>query len=166
MDVFSHALWGYGLFGRHKPWAAMAFGAMPDMVSFGAFTVIRLVNGNYVGGKPPLESIPAWCFLLYDLSHSLLIALVACLLAWRLSRPLAFAVLAWPFHILLDIPFHTRHYFPTKFFYPLSDSFYDGIAWNTPAVWLPNVAGVLLVVGYRLWSRKKAAQAGPRPGPG
>ncbi|MDA3786338.1 MAG: hypothetical protein PF568_05580 [Deltaproteobacteria bacterium] len=160
MDIFSHSLWGYGLFGRHRPWLAMAFGAMPDLVSFGAFAVIRLVNGNYVAGKPSLEIIPAWCFLLYDLSHSLLIDLLACLLVFWQNRALAFVMLAWPFHILLDIPFHTRHYFPTKFFYPLTDYFYDGIAWNTPVVWLPNIAGVVVVVGYRLWQRKRLARSG------
>jgi hypothetical protein len=156
MDIFSHTLWGYGLFGRQKPLIAMAFGAMPDMVSFGAFAISRFVNGDYVHGKPPLDIIPGWCFLLYDLSHSILIAGLVTLLVFWLKRPLAFAMLAWPFHIVLDIPFHTRHYFPTKFFYPLSDYFYDGMAWNTLVVWLPNVAGVLVVVGYRLWSRKKA----------
>lgn len=159
MDTFSHTLWGYGLFGRKRPWLAMGMGAMPDVVSFGAFMVIRLVNGNYVAGKPPLEIIPAWCFVLYDLSHSLLIALLFCLLVFWKSRPLAFVMLAWPFHIMLDIPFHTRHYFPTKFFYPLSDFFYDGIAWSTPVVWFPNFAGVLVVVGYRLWSRRKKMES-------
>ncbi len=156
MDTFSHTLWGYGLFGQKRPWLAMVMGAMPDLVSFGAFAVIRLVNGNYVAGKPPLEIIPAWCFVLYDISHSLLIALLACgLIFWKIPE-LGFATLAWPFHILLDIPFHTRHYFPTKFFYPLSDFFYDGIAWSRPEVWLPNIAGVLVVVGWRLWRRRTA----------
>lgn len=159
MDIFSHSLWGYGLFGQKRPWPAMAFGIMPDMVSFGLFAIIRLVSGQYVSGKPPLEIIPAWCFLLYDLSHSLLIAVFVTLLFFRTRRSLAFAMLAWPFHILLDIPFHSRHYFPTKFFYPLSDYFYDGVAWNSAVVWFPNVAGVIVVVGYRLWRRRKAAGA-------
>lgn len=134
----------------------MAFGAMPDMVSFGAFAIIRFVNGEYVHGKPPLEIIPQWCFFLYDLSHSLLISLVLLLVVFWKSRALAFAMLGWPFHIMLDIPFHSRHYFPTKFFYPFSDYFYDGIAWNSLEVWLPNVAGVIVVVVYRLRSRRRA----------
>ena len=37
MDTFSHALWGRGLFGfRGHPWLALMWGAMPDLVSFGA----------------------------------------------------------------------------------------------------------------------------------
>ncbi|MEN8200791.1 MAG: hypothetical protein ABFR63_12045 [Thermodesulfobacteriota bacterium] len=155
MDVLSHTLWGYGLFGRKRPWSAMGFGCMPDMVSFGAFAVIRLVNGQPVAGKPALDTIPAWCFLFYDISHSLLIAILLSLIVFWMNRELAFAMLAWPFHILLDIPFHTRHYFPTKFFYPISDYFIDGIAWNSPAVWLPNLAGVILIVIYRVQMRVK-----------
>lgn len=160
MDTFSHTLWGYGLFGRQKPGLAMVFGAMPDLVSFGAFAIIRFANGDYIHGKPPLEIIPGWCFLLYDLSHSLLISLLVLGVVFWKSRELAFAMLAWPFHIMLDIPFHTRHYFPTKFFYPISDYFYDGIAWNTLQVWLPNVAGLIVVVGYRIKSRRSALDQG------
>lgn len=160
MDIFSHTLWGYGFFGRQKPWLAMAFGAMPDMVSFGVFAIIRFANGDYVHGKPPLDIIPGWCFVLYDLSHSLFISmLVLVFVLWKRAE-LGLAMLAWPFHILLDIPFHTRHYFPTKFFYPLSDYFYDGIAWSTPAVWLPNFGGVVLVVGWRLWRRRRVMGGG------
>ncbi len=159
MDIFSHTLWGYGLFGRQKPWLAMAFGAMPDMVSFGAFAIIRMANGDYVRGKPPLEIIPDWCFFLYDLSHSLLISLLMILVVFWKSRNLAFTMLGWPFHIMLDIPFHTRHYFPTKFFYPLSDIFYDGIAWSSPVVWFPNIAGVIVMVAYRVRSRRRVVQA-------
>lgn len=42
MDTFSHALWGYGLFGFRKsprlayPKFAALMGAMPDLISFGA----------------------------------------------------------------------------------------------------------------------------------
>lgn len=161
MDIFSHTLWGYGLFGRTKPWLAMAFGAMPDMVSFGAFAFIRMVNGQHVVGKPPLEIIPVWCFLFYDVSHSLLIAVTVLLLVLWKNRILAVAMLAWPFHIMLDIPFHTRHYFPTKFFYPLSDYSFDGIAWSNPFIWLPNIAGVILVVLYRLRNRVGEGKTAP-----
>ena len=153
MDTFSHSLWGYGLFGQRHPFPATWFGAMPDLISFGALMVIRLINGSYVPGKPPLEIIPPWCFLLYDLGHSLLIAALVITLVWRYRPGLVVPMLAWPFHILLDIPFHTRHYFPTKLFYPISDWFVDGIAWSTPQVWLPNLAGVLLITLFRLRQR-------------
>lgn len=155
MDIFSHTLWGYGLFGRKRPGLAMFFGAMPDLISFGAFTLIRLLQNQYVPGKPPLEVIPSWCFLFYDIGHSLLIALLSLLLVYCKNRSFAFAMLAWPFHILLDIPFHTKDYFPTKLLYPLSDFSFNGIAWSQPIVWLPNLAGVILVVAYRIRSRTK-----------
>jgi len=42
MDTFSHALWGYGLFGyKRYPWTAIFFGAMPDLISFGLLLLIN-----------------------------------------------------------------------------------------------------------------------------
>jgi len=68
---------------------------------------------------------------------------------------LAFAMLGWPFHILLDFPFHTRAYFPSKIFWPLSDFTVDGISWGQPKVWLPNLAGLILLYVYRKWIQPK-----------
>jgi len=46
MDTFSHALWARGLFGyRSRPWIALFFGAMPDLVSFGILLLIRILGG-------------------------------------------------------------------------------------------------------------------------
>ena len=36
-------------------------------------------------------------------------------------------MLAWPFHIILDFPFHSKEYFPTKIIWPVSDFSFDGI---------------------------------------
>jgi len=156
MDVFSHAAWGYGLFGQRRPCLAVAIGAMPDVMSFGIFFIIQVVTGEYKFGKPQLDTIPAWTFVMYDITHSLLIAVIAVVVvtAWR--RDLGFVMLAWPFHILLDIPFHTKEFFPTKFLWPASDFVIDGVAWSAPWVWFPNIAGVLLFVAYRTYRRRSA----------
>jgi hypothetical protein len=63
-------------------------------------------------------------------------------------------MLGWPFHICLDFPFHTAQYFPTQLFWPISDFVIDGIAWNTPWVWFPNVAGILVLYLWR-WRVKR-----------
>lgn len=156
MDTFSHALWGYGLFGfRHHPRLALFFGAMPDLFSFGALLLLHLFNGSYHFGKPNLAEIPHWVYLNYSITHSFVIcALVIGLVAW-FRRDIAFSMLGWPFHIVLDFPFHSRAFFPTPIFWPLSDFNVDGIPWSNPWVWFPNVAGLLVLLGYRFWKKKK-----------
>jgi hypothetical protein len=65
-------------------------------------------------------------------------------------------MLGWPFHILLDFPFHTKAYFPTKLFWPLSNITFDGISWTHPAVWFPNLAGIIILFFWR-WRLKRGA---------
>ncbi len=157
MDTFSHALWGRGLFGyRGHPWLALLFGAMPDLSSFGLLMIYRLFNGTYVPGPPPLATMPEWVFSSYNLTHSFVVALLLVWLAALMNRAVAFAMLGWPFHICLDFPFHTAKYFPTKIFWPLSDFYVDGVSWATPAVWFPNIAGLIVLFVWRYMQRKKA----------
>ena len=156
MDVFSHAAWGYGLFGQRKPLLAVAIGAMPDLLSFGIFFVVRIATNTYEFGKPALETIPGYIFVMYDITHSLLIAGVLAGLVYIWRKDIGFVMLAWPFHLLLDIPFHSREFFPTKLLWPVSDFIIDGVAWTAPWVWFPNLAGVLLLVGYRIRKRRLA----------
>jgi hypothetical protein len=156
MDTFSHALWGYGLFG-YKRYAALAlfFGAMPDLISFGGYMMINLINGTMQVGKPALDSLPAWVFAHYAFGHSFVICLpiIALVALWR--KGIAFAMLAWPFHIVLDFPFHTKAYFATQIFWPISDFSIDGIAWSHWYIWWPNVAGIFLLLYYRRRQKKR-----------
>jgi len=143
-------LWGGGLFGfRGHLWWAVFFGAFPDLFSFGLLIPIELLSGNLDIGRPDVESIPGWINFNYDLLHSLLVALAALGMTALWRKDLAYAMLAWPFHILLDIPFHAMEYFPTKYFWPLSDRVVDGIAWDSPWVWFPNLAGIFLLYFWR-----------------
>lgn len=152
MDTLSHALWGRGLFGfRGMPWQALFFGAMPDLASFGILIVINIFTGNIpqFGEPPPVESIPDWVFLCYDISHSYVTVCLAIGIVHRFQKDLAFAMLGWPFHILLDFPFHTKAYFPTKLFYPITDFYFDGTPWSNPYIWFPNVAGIIILFIWR-----------------
>lgn len=157
MDTFSHALWGYGLFG-YKRYALLAifFGAMPDLISFGALMAANILDGTMHVGKPPLESLPAWLFTNYAIGHSFVISLpiIALVALWK--KGIAFAMLAWPFHIVLDFPFHTKAYFATPIFWPISDFSIDGISWSHWYIWWPNVAGILILLFYRYRQKKKA----------
>ena len=159
MDTFSHALWGYGLFG-YKRYALLAifFGAMPDLISFGALMVINLINGTmYVGGPPPIETLPAWLFTHYSFGHSFVISLPIITLVALWGKSIAFAMLAWPFHIVLDFPFHTKAYFATPIFWPISDFSIDGISWSHWYIWWPNVAGIVILLYYRHRQKKNRA---------
>ncbi|MDD3553406.1 MAG: hypothetical protein PHC35_02655 [Deltaproteobacteria bacterium] len=161
MDTLSHALWGRGLFGfRGHSWLALWFGAMPDLLSFGPFFLWRLLHGELFHGRPPLEAIPDWTFFAYNLMHSLLVAGLAVGLVACIRRDIAWAMLAWVFHILLDIPTHSASYFATRMFWPVSDFYIDGIPWTRPEIWYSNLAGLLLLFLWRaytcgLWKRRK-----------
>ena len=117
MDTLSHALWGYGLFGyKRYPWSAIFFGAMPDLISFGLLMLINLMTGNWYFGKPALDSLPSWIFLAYSIGHSFIICLPIIYIVYRLNRAFAMAMLAWPFHIVLDFPFHSNLFLRPRFF--------------------------------------------------
>ncbi|MBZ4200934.1 MAG: hypothetical protein LAC66_03440 [Methylotenera sp.] len=156
MDTLSQALWGYGLFGhRMHARLALLFGALPDLCSFGAYLLVRLLDGSFQPGPPPLISRPTWLFISYDIWHSFVVCLpiIALVAYWR--RDIAFTMLAWPFHIVLDFPFHSLSYIPTAIFWPISDFTIDGIPWSNPEVWLPNVAGLIVLLAYRYRHKKR-----------
>ncbi len=159
MDTISHALWGYGLFGfrqqKPRPLLALFFGAMPDLMSFGIYLLLHVINGSYHPGPPPLTALPPWLFTSYSIGHSFIISFAVIGLVAPMRRDIAFAMLAWPFHILLDAPFHARTYFPTPILWPLSNISFDGISWANPWVWFPNAAGVLLLLLYRRGQKRQ-----------
>ena len=70
MDTLSHTLWGKGLFGYRKYGSlALLFGALPDLLSFGLYFLVRLLSQgmNIEFGRPAVGTIPDWVFtcLLY-----------------------------------------------------------------------------------------------------
>ena len=152
MDTFSHAFWGRGLFGyRGHPWLALFFGAAPDLFSFGLFMFVQIITLQFSlePGPPSLGSLPWWVFVNYDLMHSFISAFTTIGIISLYRKDLAFAMLGWPCHIVLDFPFHTREFFPTKIFWPFSDFTIDGISWARPEVWFPNLAGLIILYFYR-----------------
>ena len=152
MDFVSHTVWGYALFGfRGKPVVAIVSGALPDVISFGPLVVSHMINGTYRHGPPDLSTIPAWTLTAYDCSHSLLVASLLIALVARCNKGVAWAMLAWLVHIFLDFPFHTKAYFPTKLFWPLSDFSFDGGSWGNPWVWFPQLTLLAALLIYRYW---------------
>lgn len=159
MDIFSHGLWGGLCFGRHAGYGtAFLCGMLPDLLAFGPYTLYRLASRQLYwqhGTPPTAENFPAWVHFIYNCTHSLLISGLIFAALWLYSRPLALAFLAWPLHILLDIPTHSSNFFPTRFLFPLSDVHVNGIVWHNRYIWGAN-ALALLVAYLVVWVRRGA----------
>ena len=157
MDTLSHALWGKGFFGyRGRPFWSLFFGALPDLFSFGIYFLVNLVFNfsTFKFGKPELDDIPNYVFTLYDVTHSLVVALVFVSIVYFFwNKNFAFAMLAWPFHIILDFPFHTADFFPTPILWPILEVKFNGISWSNPYIWFSNLAGILAIYIYRYKSK-------------
>lgn len=154
MDVISHGLWGGLVFGRENKsrfFLSLLFGVFPDVFAFSYTFVKYLILGRAITG--PISYVPEYVFRLYNISHSLIVASIVVgiiLLIWGKKGTPA---LAWPIHILFDIPTHDLVFFPTPFIWPFNTPFFDGIPWSTPWVFLMNT-GVLVLL-YAVWKITK-----------
>lgn len=168
MDILSHGLWGGIAFGRENRklfWWAFIIGILPDLLSFGIFTSMRvlgLTSGiDWSNGPPPDSSIPAYVHMLYNITHSLLIFALVFLIVWIVLKKPFLPLLAWGLHILMDIPTHSLAFFPTPFLWPLFSTRVNGIPWTHPLILIPDI--VLLVILY-VWFfvvRKQKENKGP-----
>ena len=171
MDILSHGLWCGATVGRKSKrrfWTAFAFGVFPDAFAFGlpfSHLLYSFLNGYTpaVMIRPGVGhvDIPAYVFQLYDISHSLVIFIIAFLLVWAIRKEPLWEMLAWGFHIVMDIFTHSDAFFPTPFLWPVSDVHVNGMSWGQPLIFFPNVT--LLAVVYAYWwyrrrlSRQKSA---------
>jgi hypothetical protein len=164
MDTLSHGLWGGIAFGRKAKrdfWLAISFGLAPDFLSFGVFLVSSIIVGGFTfdhQGPPDLATVPSYVFTLYDITHSLIVSAVVFLAVWFVRKKPLIPMLAWPLHILIDIPTHGIEFFPTPFLWPLSDYRFDGISWGHPYIFFTNIA--LLALAYAWFLFKKLRQRG------
>ncbi len=150
MDTLAHAAIGGLLFSRlRRPvwkdwtfWTACSFGILPDIASFGAYTVNmifsgeipemirRTLSGGLMAAAPPVESLPAYIGWNYAFTHSLIVVLLAGLFIRLFWKRGFLPFLAWPMHILCDIPFHGGSYFQTPLLWPVSDWSFNGWSLN------------------------------------
>lgn len=159
MDIISHGLWGGLVMGqRRRFWLAALFGMLPDAIAFGPYLAVRAYHGGLKSLFIRPDIYPDWVLALYNSTHSLIIAglIFYCLCLYREETGLMF--LAWPLHIVFDIPTHSADNFPTKFLYPLSDLCYDGVHWHHLPVTLANWAGLILFCLILMARRKSALE--------
>ncbi len=138
-------------------WAAFFFGIFPDIASLG----IHFATDFFTSGSLRWHGIPNFVLVLYNITHSLLGIGIgyALLVAWK--RVLWLPALAWPLHVLVDIPTHGSGRFMTPIFWPFTDAGFPGWSWWIfPWVfwggWIVAGALWLLVVVLRLSWRKKS----------
>lgn len=154
MDLISHGLWGGLVLGRKgNYWLAALLGMLPDLIAFAPYWATRILWGGQ--GFVPPAVYPDWVVTLYNSTHSLIIAgVVFCFLCW-LREDIALIFLAWPLHIVFDIPTHSADCFPTRFLFPLSNLYFDGMHWRNFPVTLVNWAAIALF--YWLQRSRKLA---------
>jgi len=153
VDIISHGLWGSIAFGRKNRrsfWKAFLFGIAPDALSFGPFFVLMVLGflprPDFSVEPPPMDAIPQYVHIAYNVTHSILVFVLLFGLLWLLFRRPVWESFAWPLHILVDIPTHSSAFFPTPFLWPLSSFMVDGKNWGSPEIFIPNV--ILLIILY------------------
>ena len=172
MDIISHGLWGGIAFGRgsvRSYWTAFFFGVMPDLFSFGLFTIATFLGlssrvswGD--GEPPPMEAIPQYVHGLYNVTHSLIIFVLVFALVWILREKRPYWLMAgWGLHILVDVPTHSYQFFPTPFLWPFSDYRFDGEGWGHPLIFFPNIALLVILYGiFFYWRYKQTKRFFPK----
>jgi hypothetical protein len=174
MDFFAHGFWAgaAGITASRRlrrrislPWAVL-WGVFPDLFAFTPTFVVVVwlrffrgldVSGHFFIFSPAArDALPA--FLrpdeLYHYSHSLIIFSLAFGVAWLLRRRPALAMLAWPLHILMDIPSHRAGRYGTPFLWPLSSYVFDGTSWGQRWFMILNWSAIATAyLALLLWRR-------------
>lgn len=200
MDVFSHGLWSSVLAQavnkkkkerKLNPWLAAWWGVFPDVFAFTilfGWTFWQNIFGSGVSFHPAeaepavRDTLPIFRLtaFLYQLSHSLIIFLIALVVivlvrhffsgrralspplpagegrararsAWHTFIP--WEMTAWLLHILSDIPTHSYKFYPTPFLWPISEWKFNGFSWGQWWFLLLNYS--LLIIVFLLVRRKR-----------
>ncbi len=151
MDIFSHGLYGGIAAGRKSKknyLVALLFGMGPDLLAFGPLVLASLLGfHSWIGN--------GYIHYIYNATHSFIVFVPLLILFYIFGgKNFAKLTLAWPLHILVDIPTHSVDFFPTHFLWPISDFFIDGIAWATPIIFFPNIAILLTIYLYWYVNKK------------
>ncbi len=169
MDILAHGLYGGAAFfpqSKRPYFKAFLWGVFPDLIAFGWFFPILLyrvivLHAPAPSVEPPAPDVfPAAVSLMYSFSHSLVIFGIAFALVWFYFRAPQYEMLAWPLHIVMDIPTHTAAFFPTPFLFPLSSFSVSGISWATP--WLFFTYWGVLVILYAAFIIRRFRQGRTR----
>ena len=156
MDVFAHGLWTYALYHKKKyKWIAAFFGIMPDLIAFAQFFIFELFTRTLNFGKPSLQKIPNYVFIGYNFTHSLIIFFIVLIIIYFITRKIPWIIGGWLIHILIDIPTHTKEFFPTPFLWPISNYKLSVINWSNKYFMIINYSLLIMVYVYIIFFSKK-----------
>jgi hypothetical protein len=138
---------------------ALVFGVLPDVVPFAIPACLR-VWWWLTGASPSLLPTPngphfEWVWGVYNCAHSLLVFAVVFVGVWLVMRRPLLEMLAWTFHILLDIFTH-RGMFAIQFLWPASSVHLDGLPWET-RWFLAATYAVLGAIWFLLWRSRRSS---------
>jgi hypothetical protein len=143
MDPFSHLLWTYLLFHQFEWWwIAALLGFLADAVVF--LPAIKGIKRNNHGHVTIKGAFARNWTALDKVTHSLpVVGLVSLLLFPFVGfwPPL----LGWVVHILMDIPTHSKEFFPTQFLWPFSTFSVNGFNWSRPCCLAGELYGITLL---------------------
>jgi uncharacterized membrane protein YhhN len=178
MDVFAHGLWGgaAGAAANRKLGTRLRFltpvfwGMFPDLFAFVPVALVglwsvglgQLVHFHVLFSHALRDRLPSflWPEALYKYSHGLPVFVLVFAVVWLAWRRPPLEMLAWPLHILMDIPTHESGAWRTPFLWPFSDYRFSGIWWSRPWVMALNYS--LLTAAYIalfVWKRPSRSPA-------
>ncbi|HYE22547.1 MAG TPA: metal-dependent hydrolase, partial [Verrucomicrobiae bacterium] len=145
MDVLAHGLWTNIMYKvipqtrnncRTTLWG-IAFGVLPDLVSFAPFFLyylyrILFTGQKFIFGPPAFPDNPLFKYASesYNYTHSFVIWLAVAVVVWLFLKRFPWILLGWALHIFIDIFTHTEEFFATPFLFPLSDFKVSVISWG------------------------------------
>ena len=151
MDILAHFLWVFAIYWQHpKRWLAGFIGFLGDLIAFVPHMIYSFLVGEYIPGKPELHLIPQWVFIVYSLTHSLVIFAIVAVIVWYTDRRWFWLLGGWLLHIIIDIPTHTAEFFPTPFLWPLTEFSFSGISWATGWFMIANYGALAAIYSYLL----------------
>lgn len=166
MDIIAHGLWaGIGILIARRRWKVTPRNAWPTLLLAILPDVFHLfpILIWWAFGQGSFESVWAYAvpvaeqqpqlpplvelltFHLHCVLHSALVAAGTTILVCAINRKFWWPLLGWYLQIVIDVFTHSKAYFPSPVFYPISTYGFDGLAWPTPwFLWL-NYAVIVLV---------------------
>lgn len=156
MDFFAHGAWSFIFFHKiEKPWLAVVFGLLPDIVSWSPLFFYMLFTGDFLFRGQGSPVLPDWVNILYGVGHSLMISLLVIGVVYLIYKKWFIYMFAWPMAIVMDLFTHSRDFLPTPFLWPISDWHFPGVRWGTLEFMIINWSLILISIGCIVYKSRK-----------
>ncbi|MFC1769357.1 hypothetical protein ACFLZX_06365 [Nanoarchaeota archaeon] len=156
MDFFAHGLWSWIIFHKNKKAKlAVLFGLLPDLISFFPFFVYNMIFRELPFGRPEINQVPEWTFTMYGIGHSLILWALIIGAIYMIYKKVPIYMFAAPIAILMDIPTHTKEFFPTPFLFPVSEWVFDGFSWGEPWFMITNYTVIIIIFAFIFFNNRK-----------